>query len=283
MGFFKKKLKIKVKYRDQWYHASSIFINEEGDLSIEYCHDLTGCVDSEHVHNIIIENDVSSTLCECGHDKDEHFGMTEEGAFCHWKNEEGNYGCDCKTFLEDTKSVPDVKEALMKEAMGVSNGDQDKAIELLFSDWIPTYKYMEDAKSEPPRIKLDSPNMDVQREIDRPKMSEAELNRRRMVAMNGGNPYDVSLKDSEASKNIIKVVGGNKEPFDISHFDSLDTKCENCGESKKDHEYCSEGKITKEGLYCNKRPAWKDNVALGSHTLKTFREDRQSVVKEKKQ
>jgi len=55
MGFAEKKLKIKVLYRGKWYYASSVSINEEGILSIEYCHNLDGCVDSEHVDEIKIE------------------------------------------------------------------------------------------------------------------------------------------------------------------------------------------------------------------------------------
>ena len=55
MGFFEKKLKIKVLYRGKWYYASSIRIERNGLLSIEYCHGLDGCVDSEHVEEIKIE------------------------------------------------------------------------------------------------------------------------------------------------------------------------------------------------------------------------------------
>lgn len=57
MGFFKKKLKIKVLYRGKWYYASSVMIDGEGLLDIEYCHGLDGCVDDEHIDNIIIEGD----------------------------------------------------------------------------------------------------------------------------------------------------------------------------------------------------------------------------------
>lgn len=55
MGFYNKKLKIKVLYRDKWYYASSVMIDAEGNLDIEYCHGLYGCVDSEHIDKIIIE------------------------------------------------------------------------------------------------------------------------------------------------------------------------------------------------------------------------------------
>lgn len=54
-GYFKRKLKIKVLYRGKWYYASSVYINAEGFLDIEYCHGLDGCVDSEHLENIIVE------------------------------------------------------------------------------------------------------------------------------------------------------------------------------------------------------------------------------------
>ena len=47
-------LKIKVKYRGKWYYASSISINKKGEIVIEYCHGLLGCVDSEHIEDIII-------------------------------------------------------------------------------------------------------------------------------------------------------------------------------------------------------------------------------------
>ena len=56
MGYFKKKLKIKVLYRGKWYYASSVMIDEEGLLDIENCHDLFGCVDSEHVEEIKVED-----------------------------------------------------------------------------------------------------------------------------------------------------------------------------------------------------------------------------------
>lgn len=55
MGYAKKKLKIKVLYRGKWYYASSIVIDKDGLLSIEYCHKLNGCVDSEHVDEIKIK------------------------------------------------------------------------------------------------------------------------------------------------------------------------------------------------------------------------------------
>ncbi len=60
MGFFKKKLKIKVLYRNKWYYASSVMIDEDGTLDIENCHGLYGCVDDEHVDEIIIEQTHSS-------------------------------------------------------------------------------------------------------------------------------------------------------------------------------------------------------------------------------
>lgn len=50
-----------------------------------------------------------------------------------------------------TKSEPNTKEALMKEAMEVAKGNKEKAIELLFSeDWNPTFKYLDvqDTKEE---------------------------------------------------------------------------------------------------------------------------------------
>lgn len=49
------KLKIKVKYRGKWYYASSIYIDRNGNISIEYLHDLDGCVDSDHVEDYLIE------------------------------------------------------------------------------------------------------------------------------------------------------------------------------------------------------------------------------------
>lgn len=50
------KLKIRVKYRGRWYYASSVFIDRDGKISIEYCHDLFGCVDSEHIEGVEIQN-----------------------------------------------------------------------------------------------------------------------------------------------------------------------------------------------------------------------------------
>ena len=55
MGFYKKKLKIKVLYKGKWYYASSVMINEEGLLDIQYCHGLDGSVDEEYVDEIKIE------------------------------------------------------------------------------------------------------------------------------------------------------------------------------------------------------------------------------------
>lgn len=55
MGFFKKKLKIKVLYKGKWYYASSVMINEEGLLDVKYCHGLYGCVDEEYVDDIKTE------------------------------------------------------------------------------------------------------------------------------------------------------------------------------------------------------------------------------------
>ena len=55
MGFAKKKLKIKVLYRGKWYYASSIDIDVEGNLSIEYCHGLDYCLDYEYIDKIKIE------------------------------------------------------------------------------------------------------------------------------------------------------------------------------------------------------------------------------------
>ena len=54
-GFFELKQKIKVLYRDKWYYASSIDIDEEGNLSIEYCHGYRGVIYPEHVQKIILE------------------------------------------------------------------------------------------------------------------------------------------------------------------------------------------------------------------------------------
>ena len=54
MGFFKKKLIIQVKYRGKWYYASEVSIADDGELYIENCHGLFGCVDSEHVQDIKI-------------------------------------------------------------------------------------------------------------------------------------------------------------------------------------------------------------------------------------
>ena len=57
MGFFKLKQKIKVLYRNKWYYASDVGIDEDGNLDIEYCHDLSGCIDSEHIQEIILEKE----------------------------------------------------------------------------------------------------------------------------------------------------------------------------------------------------------------------------------
>lgn len=56
-GFFEKKLKINVLYRGHWYYASSVMIDDEGILDIEYCHGVEGSLDFEHIDNIIIEED----------------------------------------------------------------------------------------------------------------------------------------------------------------------------------------------------------------------------------
>ncbi len=71
----------------------------------------------------------------------------------------GNYPMDiCPKCREDTKSVfdikeslmetePNIKEALMKEAMEEAEGDQEVAVNLLFSkDWKPTDKYAQNTK-----------------------------------------------------------------------------------------------------------------------------------------
>ena len=36
-------------------------------------------------------------ICECGHPKKWHIGMTTI-KHCHWKNKDGNYCCDCKKY-----------------------------------------------------------------------------------------------------------------------------------------------------------------------------------------
>lgn len=55
MGFYKKRLKIKVLYRGKWYYASTIGIDREGFIHIENVHGLYECIDSDHVHKIEIE------------------------------------------------------------------------------------------------------------------------------------------------------------------------------------------------------------------------------------
>ena len=50
-------MKIKVRYGNKWYYASSIHINLDGTLDFEYLHGLYGCVDSDHVreYKILLE------------------------------------------------------------------------------------------------------------------------------------------------------------------------------------------------------------------------------------
>lgn len=48
-------MKIKVKYRGEWYYAKDISISEDGEMSFEYLHGLPGVVDSEHVEEIEFE------------------------------------------------------------------------------------------------------------------------------------------------------------------------------------------------------------------------------------
>ncbi len=55
-GFYKKQLKIKFLYRGEWYYASSLDIDRDGIIDIEYGHDLEGCVDEEHVQMIEVED-----------------------------------------------------------------------------------------------------------------------------------------------------------------------------------------------------------------------------------
>lgn len=38
--------------------------------------------------------------CKCGHKEDEHFGMVGDG-FCHFKDKDGHYCCDCKHLEKD--------------------------------------------------------------------------------------------------------------------------------------------------------------------------------------
>lgn len=54
-------MKIKIKYRNRWYYASNIGIDREGNLDIEYAHDLFGCIDSEHIQEVILECDKIKT------------------------------------------------------------------------------------------------------------------------------------------------------------------------------------------------------------------------------
>ncbi len=50
------KLKIKVLYRGSWYYASTIDINKQGKIYVQYCHDYdSGALDQEHVASIIVE------------------------------------------------------------------------------------------------------------------------------------------------------------------------------------------------------------------------------------
>lgn len=47
-------MKIKVRYKDQWYWATNISIDREGNVSFEYLHDLEGVVDPEYVKATIL-------------------------------------------------------------------------------------------------------------------------------------------------------------------------------------------------------------------------------------
>ncbi len=47
-------MKIKVRYRNEWYWASDLSIDKEGNISFENLHDLEGTVDSEHVKATIL-------------------------------------------------------------------------------------------------------------------------------------------------------------------------------------------------------------------------------------
>jgi hypothetical protein len=49
------KLKIQIFYRHHWYPASSIMLDREGNISVEYCHDNFGCIGSEHIEDIKVE------------------------------------------------------------------------------------------------------------------------------------------------------------------------------------------------------------------------------------
>lgn len=49
-------MKIKVKYRGKWYYAKDVSIDLDGNLSFEYLHNLDGCVDSEHVQEVKLED-----------------------------------------------------------------------------------------------------------------------------------------------------------------------------------------------------------------------------------
>ena len=48
-------MKIKVKYRGEWYYAKDISISQEGEISFESLHDLKEIVDSEHVEEVVFE------------------------------------------------------------------------------------------------------------------------------------------------------------------------------------------------------------------------------------
>ncbi len=51
-------MRIKVKYRREWYYAKDISIDVKGNLFFEYLHGLNGCADSDHIgeYKIITDN-----------------------------------------------------------------------------------------------------------------------------------------------------------------------------------------------------------------------------------
>ena len=62
MGFYKKNLRIKVLYGGKWYYASSITIDRDGSIDIDYCHGVDGAIDSDHVEKIEIVASIDSEV-----------------------------------------------------------------------------------------------------------------------------------------------------------------------------------------------------------------------------
>ncbi len=100
-----------------------------------------------------------------------------------------------------------------------------------------------------------STNSELDKELEsvKGKMSETELNQRRMVAMDGGNPYDISLKDVPNTQDAPKGCGKQQwngsvarcgienlaNPLrilcDECREDRQNEVCERCGYKRKNH------------------------------------------------